>query len=322
MIDGLFATHYGKAFLPTPAPHLPPTTYPQSLPPASFPTLAPKVLHRRLWKMAARLRRRICHMNSTSSSSDCDETPSDKITPTKKRPAECNQLILDFSKPWKMSDLVLLVEERKLHVHKAILAISSPVFEAMLSSNFKEKNAKEIPLPGKKVEQMEDLLRAIYPYNDYEHAISRQNCCSLLELSSEYQMDELKKRCEKFVLDTYKPMITNTARYHHSSAAKTLREEALQFVVVSQRHQLSEEVVQRCITTFVSQLSRWDSMQTNMFYSQLEAQNRLRIMEERVKFLETRLDTCNCGARLTPSSPSPLVSPTVSPLFSKLRRVR
>ena len=194
-----------------------------------------------------------------------------------------------------MSDLVLLVEERKVYVHKAILAISSPVFETMMSSNFKEKNAKEIPLPGKKVEEIEDLLRAIYPY--CEHAISRQNCCSLLKLSSEYQMDELKKRCEKFVLDTYQP-ITNTARHQHSSAAKALREEALQFVVVSQRHQLSDEVVQCCITTFVSQLSRWESMETNMFYSQLEAQSRLRIMEERVKFLEKRLDTCNCGARL------------------------
>ena len=70
----------------------------------------------------------------------------------------------------------------------------------MMSSNFKEKKAKEIPLSGKKVEEIEDLLRAIYPY--CEHRISRQNCCSLLELSSEYQMVVLKKRCEKFVLDT------------------------------------------------------------------------------------------------------------------------
>ena len=177
-------------------------------------------------------------------------------------PEECNQptsqpgITLDFSKPWKMSDLVLFVEERKLHVHKAILAISSPVFETMMSSNFKEKNAKEIPLPGKKVEEIEDLLRAIYPYCG--HAITRQNCCSLLELSSEYQMDELKKRCEKFVLDTYRPInvMNTTPRYSHSSVAKTLREEALQFVVISQRHQLSEEVVRLCITTFVSQLSR------------------------------------------------------------------
>ena len=249
-------------------------------------------------------KRPIC--DSTSSSSDSSDSEI-LITPAKKKPTECSrecsrecsQPTLDFSEPWKMSDLVLLVEERKLHVHKAILAISSPVFETMMSSNFKEKNAKEIPLPGKKVEEIEDLLRAIYPY--CEHAISRQNCCSLLELSSEYQMDELKKRCEKFVLDTYQP-ITNTTRHQHSSAAKALCEEALQFVVVSQRHQLSEEVIQRCITTFASQLSRWESMETNMLYSQLEAKYRLRIMEERVKFLENRLDMCNCGVRLKSAS--------------------
>ena len=247
--------------------------------------------------MAARRpsKRRIFDSLSGSSSSDSEIL----LTPKKKKTAECNQPILDFSEPWKMSDLVLLVEERKLHVHRAILAISSPVFETMMSSNFKEKNAKEIPLPGKKVEEIEDLLRAIYPY--CEHAISRQNCCSLLELSSEYQMDELKKRCEKFVLDKYKP-IMNTTRHEHPTVAKALCDEALQFVVVSQRHQLSEEVVQCCITTFVSQLSRWESIETNMFYSQLEAQSKLRIMEERVKFLEKRLDTCNCGARLKSAS--------------------
>lgn len=237
--------------------------------------------------------------DSTSSSSDSEIL----ITPTKKKPAEapaeCTQPTLDFSRPWKMSDLVLLVEERKLHVHKALLAISSPVFETMMSSNFKEKNAKEIPLPGKKVEEIEDLLRAIYPY--CEHAISRQNCCSLLELSSEYQMDELKKRCEKFVLDTYKP-ITNTTRHQHSSTSKALREEALQFVIVSQRHQLSEEVVQCCIATFASQLSRWESMEANALYSQLERQYKQRVMEERVKFLENRLDSCNCGGRLNSAS--------------------
>ena len=250
--------------------------------------------------MAARRqsKRAICYSSSSSSDSD----PGILTTPMRKRPAECNQTTLDFSKPWKMSDLVLLVEERKLHVHKAILAISSPVFETMMSSNFKEKNAKEIPLPGKKVEEIEDLLRAIYPY--CEHAISLQNCCSLLELSSEYQMDELKKRCEKFVLDTYRP-------FNNTPALKKLREEALQFVEVSQRHQLSEEVVQCCITAFVSRQSRWESMETNAFYSQLEPQNRLKIMDERVKFLENRLDTCNCGKRLTPRrrfsrSPSPL----------------
>ena len=220
-------------------------------------------------------------------------------------------ITLDFSKPWKMSDLVLSVEGKKLHVHKAILVISSPVFETMLSSNFKEKNAKEIPLPGKKVEEIEGLLRAIYP--NCKYAITRQNCFSLLVLCCEYQMDELKERCEKFVLDTYRPHRTTT----RPSAGKTLRDEALQFVVMSQRHQLSEKVIQRCITTFVSEESRWDSLKTNELFAQLEPQNSQRIMEERIKFLEDRLDTCSCGKEL----PSP-VSPTGETTFGKRQKVR
>ena len=39
-----------------------------------------------------------------------------------------------FSPPWKSSDLVLKVAGREFHVHRAVLIICSPVFEAMLSS--------------------------------------------------------------------------------------------------------------------------------------------------------------------------------------------
>jgi hypothetical protein len=41
--------------------------------------------------------------------------------------------------------------------------MASPVFEAMLSSDFKERNSTEIPLPGKKVDEIICLLRQIYP---------------------------------------------------------------------------------------------------------------------------------------------------------------
>ncbi|KAL9954163.1 hypothetical protein ACROYT_G041664 [Oculina patagonica] len=255
--------------------------------------------------------------SSTDSSSSETETDL-SITPTKDSTPDCIELVaqpeikLDFSKPWKMSDLVLSVQGKKLHVHRAILAISSPVFETMLSSNFKEKNAKEIPLPGKKVGEIENLLQAIYP--SCKNAITRQNCCSLLELSCEYQMDELKDRCEKFVLDNYRP------RTSRSSAVKTLREEALQFVLMSQRHQLSEQVVQRCMATFVSQGSRWESLKTNAFFSQLEPQNSQRIMEERMKFLENRLDTCRCGAKL--SCPAVSLPPAIETTTNKKRRIR
>ena len=96
-----------------------------------------------------------------------------------------------FSRPWKSSDLVLKVADREFHVHRAVLILSSPVFEAMLSSNFKEKTAKKIPLPGK------DAFQGIYPDRDLR--MSKENCLALLKLSTEYQIDRLKTRCEEYL---------------------------------------------------------------------------------------------------------------------------
>ena len=67
-----------------------------------------------------------------------------------------------FSKPWEDSDIILVVEEQKFHVHRVMLSMASPVFKAMLSGGFKEKAAAEIPLRGKKADEMTDLLKQIY----------------------------------------------------------------------------------------------------------------------------------------------------------------
>ena len=180
---------------------------------------------------------------------------------------------LDFSQPWKMSDLVLVVEDKRFHVHRSILSMCSPVFDRMLSSDFKEKNATEIPLPGKKAEEIEELLRSIYPY--VEHRICEENCFSLLELSCEYQMDRLKARCEKYFL--FKSM-TN--------------DEALEFVVMAQRLHLSDELIHRCMSRFVSQETTWETLKKNELFPQLEPRYAQQLVEERVKYLEKRLASC------------------------------
>lgn len=68
-----------------------------------------------------------------------------------------------FSEPWKGSDIVLVVEDQKFHVHRLMLSMSSSMFEAMFSSDFKEKDASEIQLPGKKANEMLHLLKQVYP---------------------------------------------------------------------------------------------------------------------------------------------------------------
>lgn len=56
-----------------------------------------------------------------------------------------------------------MVEDKKLHVHRAVLALCSPVFEKMFTSEFQEKGKNEISLPGKKGNELIQLLQIIYP---------------------------------------------------------------------------------------------------------------------------------------------------------------
>jgi len=109
----------------------------------------------------------------------------------------------DFSVPWKCSDVVLVVERQKFHVHRYTLAMWSPVFEKMFTSEFKEKNSCEIPLPGKKASEIKELLLIIYPTVSGKawKTVTNENCYFLLKLADEYQMEDIRKRCEDVLVD-------------------------------------------------------------------------------------------------------------------------
>ena len=116
-----------------------------------------------------------------------------------------NKDLLDFSQPWELSDAVLVVEEEKFHAHRCILAIWSPVFSRMFATEFKEKTAEEIPLPGKKASQIKELLLIIYPTST--RPINESNYGFLLDLAKEYMMTKLKKKCESYLLTkVYEPV--------------------------------------------------------------------------------------------------------------------
>ena len=70
-----------------------------------------------------------------------------------------------FLSPWHFSDVVLVVEDTQFHVHKSTLSMWSPVFEAMFTLQFLESKAKGIQLPGKRKDEVEDLLRLMYSSN-------------------------------------------------------------------------------------------------------------------------------------------------------------
>ena len=104
----------------------------------------------------------------------------------------------EFSTPWEQSDVVLLVERQKFHVHRLILSMSSPVFSRMFSSDFKEKDADEISLPEKKAEEIREMLLVIYP--SFCKLVNEINVQFLLPLAREYQMTVLTQKCEDYLL--------------------------------------------------------------------------------------------------------------------------
>ena len=71
-----------------------------------------------------------------------------------------------FTKPWKNSDVVLVVEDKEIHVHSTTLSMVSPVFEAMFNGNFKESQTRRVVLEGKPYDTFLYMLRMIYPFED------------------------------------------------------------------------------------------------------------------------------------------------------------
>ena len=73
-----------------------------------------------------------------------------------------------FSQPWEDSDLTLVEEGQRFHVHRLILTLNSPVFKAMLKSNFKEAKSGEITLPEKDALEVLDFVKQLYVHKREE----------------------------------------------------------------------------------------------------------------------------------------------------------
>ncbi|KAL3890397.1 hypothetical protein ACJMK2_002679 [Sinanodonta woodiana] len=109
----------------------------------------------------------------------------------------------DFTKKDDFSDVTLIVEDTKLYVHKQYLAEWSPVWRQKFLSDFSEETDTEISLPGKKLEEVTELLHCIY---STQKPISESNVRFLLELAHEYEMSSIKQRCEEYLISNEKSL--------------------------------------------------------------------------------------------------------------------
>ncbi|XP_062620158.1 uncharacterized protein LOC134281743 [Saccostrea cucullata] len=127
-----------------------------------------------------------------------------------------------------ITDIALIVEDREIHTVKAFLMSASPVFNAMFTSDFKEKSEQRIHSPEKTYDDFVLFLKMLHrkeylELNDdyhlnnlhsnlfdiitkYDFLMSLDNCGAYKRLSPETKTEILEKRLsnvEKSIRDAY-----------------------------------------------------------------------------------------------------------------------
>ena len=190
----------------------------------------------------------------------------------------------DFSESLLFSDVVFVVEDKKFHVHRYILAQWSPVFKTMFLSGFKEKNLSEIPLPGKKASEFKELLLLIYSSVSGEalNTINDTNCQSLLRLAREYQIEAIYKKCEERIVKRIRNAPGNTFM------ADMIFAQTCNF----------EKLLKISVEKAINHL-RLDDIKRHEMFNQIEPQIYKQILEGIIQRLEEPVTCGHCGFRVT-----------------------
>ena len=112
----------------------------------------------------------------------------------------CSSLLNSFKKMSEnreLCDVILTVGIKQFHVHKVILAASSPYFQAMFTSALQESAQKEINLKGSNAETVETLINCVY---ESTLTITVENATSVLALAAQWQMEKVVEVCGNFLL--------------------------------------------------------------------------------------------------------------------------
>lgn len=95
-------------------------------------------------------------------------------------------------------DLKIVVDDGELDVHSLLLQLASPVFASMLNSQMQEGMTNRISLPGKTKGELEVFYKSLQVST--EEALTLESATCLVKWADEYQIENLKAKCEQFLL--------------------------------------------------------------------------------------------------------------------------
>jgi len=138
----------------------------------------------------------------------------------------------------EFSDVVVKCGGTRFECHKVVLASSSPVFKAMLTSNMKEKINNEIEIDDIKPEVMTELLEFIYTGRSSNLDNFSED---LLIAADKYGIDSLKKLCEGILINSLGIENCFSLLILGDTFSPTIKESALKFVIKNKERIKFEE---------------------------------------------------------------------------------
>src|SRR6266516_166079 len=108
----------------------------------------------------------------------------------------CEPKNIQLRKEIILIDVQLRVGGKTFHAHRNILALNSPFFRTMFTSDFVERNQSIVEIQNIDEDSFDSVLN--YMYNE-QISITAQNVEGLLTSASFFQLEMLKEDCFEFL---------------------------------------------------------------------------------------------------------------------------
>ncbi|KAL9696140.1 hypothetical protein quinque_015425 [Culex quinquefasciatus] len=128
----------------------------------------------------------------------------------------------------QLSDVTILVDQKKFYAQRAILSVRSPVFAAMFQSGMQESSLNRIVIEDIEPDVFEEVLRFIYVGKVIGLELIADE---LLAAADKYALDRLRRMCEghlgrHITQETVLKTLALAGLYH----AEELKDQAVRFI--------------------------------------------------------------------------------------------
>lgn len=207
------------------------------------------------------------------------------------------QSSLPFLKQDSYTDLVLVVEDKKLYLNRSLLGCASTYFNQVLSEHQHDKkktDTMELQIVGNVYQEFVDLLSVLHPAVNKD--LNERTALRLLPLLEEYKMDVMKDKCEKVLMSSLKklpldakPVVTSSFKNKKDDPADIL----VKYMKVAESGN-SKNVLDQCVKMFSESDVSLDELKASPHVShRIKAQvfqNRMDSTLEKLSKVEAELE--------------------------------